>query len=79
MSCGPDPLAFHGTLAVSHLVVDVVRERLGLSEVAVDQQVDVEVRHSYRVDGRGHGEEDTAVNFARTIWLAYCDASARRR
>jgi hypothetical protein len=35
---------------VAHEIVDVMQQRLCLGEVGVAQQIDVEVRHSHRVD-----------------------------
>ena len=55
MNGGGHPLPLRRSLVVSHEIVDIVQQRLGLGEVGVTQQVDVEVRDGHRVDAGSHG------------------------
>lgn len=58
MPGGREPLPPGRRPVVAHKAVDVVPQRLGLGEVGMPQQVDVEVGHRDRVDAGRHGVGD---------------------
>ncbi len=50
-----NPLPLAGSGAVTHEFVDVVQQRLGLCEIRMAQQIEIEVRHRHRVHTGSHG------------------------
>lgn len=55
MNRGRNPLPLLWILVVTHEIVNVVQQRLRLSEVGVAQQIDVEVRNGHRVNTGSYG------------------------